>query len=358
MVGEEVRENNLPGAQACFIFDSKDAQYGGLSVCRAAVEVSGPESIHGAQKIGLIYRIYAKTNEARQKLIEKGLTINNTHVSVLHTNPFTSRGAGEKQTVRVIVRDIPWSVSSKEIVTQLEKLGAVPRSKLFNEHYRETEGPDKGKLTSFLTGQRFLYIDIPTKPLPRSFQVSNFTGRLYHFGQQKKTDVSETKTSHGEGEANVWETNTTKTQSLSQKDHDKEREKEEQQRRIQTENNNDCEAAGEGDPQQNEKDMETGDEKTKRQANIKSFLDRSRQMTRGRTGSLDSYRPRSGSKRRGTDKERERLPKSKSRRTNNRSPSGDREGQGGVEIEHRVGGQDKLADFFAKIQAETEDYDE
>ncbi|MCP3933216.1 MAG: hypothetical protein GY705_29450 [Bacteroidetes bacterium] len=336
MVGEEQRDSGVPGIPACFIFDSKDAPFDGLNVCRAAVEVSGPGSIHGAQKIGLIYRIYAKTIEARQTLIEKGLNLNNTHVSVLHANPFLTRGEGDRETVRVTVRDIPWSVSSSEIVSQIEKFGAAPRSRLFNEHYRETEGPEKGKLTSFLTGHRFIYIDKPTNPLPRSIKVGIFTGRLYHFGQPKKTDLSVTQTKHREDNENVW-TKQNKTRTQDQVNGDKEIENDKDMGQDQNENNSECEE-GEVVEGQNEieKEIEAEDGKKTRQADITSFIDRSRRMARRRTGSLDSgaTRPRSGSKRRGTDKGRERAPKAKSRRTQkDRSPSRDSEEQGLGEFE-------------------------
>ena len=50
------------------------------------------------------------------------------------------------------------------------------RSSLINEKIRNKDG----KLTRFLTGRRFVFVNIPERPLERTVKIGGFTARLYH----------------------------------------------------------------------------------------------------------------------------------------------------------------------------------
>ena len=171
----------LLGAPACFIFDSDSNPIDGLKLCIAGERVSGKGTIVGAQKMGKIFRIYPKTNTAREALIIHGIEYNSTHLPVLTNNPFVDTG---KTSVRAIIGNVPLSVSNTEIFDSFSSIeGVKTRSKLFYEGYRNEDKT----LTSFKTGRRFIYIDTPKKPLPRFFQVGSWKATLYHYGQKEKS---------------------------------------------------------------------------------------------------------------------------------------------------------------------------
>ena len=171
----------LLGAPTCFIFDSDLNPIDGLQLCIAGERVSGRGTIIGAQKMGKIFRIYPKTNSAREALIIHGIEYNSTHLTVLTNNPFIDTG---RTSVRAIIGNVPLSVSNTEILDSFSAIeGDHSRSKLYYEGYRNEDKT----LTSFKTGRRFIYIDTPKKPLPRFFQVGSWKATLYHFGQKDKS---------------------------------------------------------------------------------------------------------------------------------------------------------------------------
>ena len=91
---------------------------------------------------------------------------------------------------KVWISDIPISVDGKDIDTALVKLGCVLRSSLINEKIRNKDG----KLTRFLTGWRFVFVNIPERPLERTVKIGGFTARLYH-KEQPRADPQRTTVS-------------------------------------------------------------------------------------------------------------------------------------------------------------------
>ena len=69
-----------------------------------------------------------------------------------------------------------------EIRNLLERLGYIIRSPLVSERARNKDG----KLTRFLTGRRFLFIEIPSSPSQRSVEVGPFRATLYHTEMKSK----------------------------------------------------------------------------------------------------------------------------------------------------------------------------
>ena len=60
------------------------------------------------------------------------------------------------------------------------KLGGKPRSALFMERDRD----DSGQLTRWLTGRRFMYIEVPPAPLPPRAILGPFKPTIFHFEQK------------------------------------------------------------------------------------------------------------------------------------------------------------------------------
>ena len=154
-----------------------------------AEKVSGTETILGAQEIRGLWRVYPLTRTARNKLLIENLTLRQKTVLVYDKNPFIVRGGnGEEVPVtKVWISDIPISVDEKDIETALDRIRCVLRSSLINEKIRNKDG----KLTRFLTGRRFVFVNIPERPLERTVKIGGFTARLYH-KEQPRADPQQT----------------------------------------------------------------------------------------------------------------------------------------------------------------------
>ena len=165
-----LRQRDLPGRHT--------DRYDALNICLAAERVSGKETIHGAQSIKGLWRIYPLSRNARETLLLEGLEIGGQSLSLHARNPFIlNNDTGiEVPTTKVWVSDIPISVENDDIESALVRVGCVLRSKLIMEKMRTKEGT----LTRFVTGRRFAFINLPSKPLDRFFKVGGFTARLFY----------------------------------------------------------------------------------------------------------------------------------------------------------------------------------
>ena len=132
-------------------------QYTVRELSAAVEKTSGYNSIIGAQKIGGLWRIYPKSADNRAMLLLKGTEIRNLTVNPFDKNPYivkTSDGEKEMQTTKVIIGNLPISYSNDKIERKLVQLGYELQSKLMMERDRD----ERGSLTRWLTGRRFVYI--------------------------------------------------------------------------------------------------------------------------------------------------------------------------------------------------------
>ena len=141
----------------------------------AAEKVTGFGNVDGAQRIGALWRICPKTMQGRMDLLTKGLVLRGLCVEVKDKNPFiVTSDSGEQReipSVRLTVGNIPLSVSNEEILQTIEKVpGLKTRSRLMDERARDSSG----KLSHFKTGRRFIYINAPTNPLPKTMKIGIF----------------------------------------------------------------------------------------------------------------------------------------------------------------------------------------
>lgn len=176
------------GVPACFIFgDQISKETTGYKLSVACDKSIGPHGgIDGCQFLNGLWRLYPLTEKARQALLTNGITIDRRHIPVIGTNPKIVDGPGES--VKLIIGKIPLSLSNSEIEKALAEMDNVKvRSKLFYEHYRDEDG----KLTSYKSGRRFVYIDKPISPLPKSIDIVKWKASLYHFGQKKIVAASD-----------------------------------------------------------------------------------------------------------------------------------------------------------------------
>ena len=163
----------------------RDKPYSVHEICAAAEKTSGYNTIIGAQRIGGLWRIYPRTMDSRTTLLLKGLEIRHHTVNLFDRNPFivlTTQGEREAPTTKLIIGNLPISYSSDEIERKLVQIGCEPHSKLLMERDRD----EKGGLTRWLTGRRFVCIKIPVRPLPEKINIGPATATLYH-QEQKQT---------------------------------------------------------------------------------------------------------------------------------------------------------------------------
>ncbi|KAL8621862.1 hypothetical protein ACOMHN_046066 [Nucella lapillus] len=172
-----ILNNQLPA------FDEKN--FTTAEICVAVEKTSGYETIEGAQR-RILWRIYPRSSEARQILLLQGFAIRHVRVEVKDRNPFvvtTADGEREIEATKLIINNVPLSYSDEDILKTIKKIDVNIRSKLIHERDRDSNG----KLTRWKTGRRFLYIDIPAKPLPKQVEMGPFKVSIYH-KEQKRMD--------------------------------------------------------------------------------------------------------------------------------------------------------------------------
>lgn len=155
-----------------------------LELCLAAERVSGRETIMGAQEIRGLWRIYPTNRTARTKLLIEGMAVRGHTVTLYDKNPFVLRGQGgaEAPATKLFISNLPLSVSDADIESALIRVGCVMRSNITRERMRDRDG----KLTRFYTGRRFIFINVPDKPLDKTLKVGGFLTNVYHKEQPKK----------------------------------------------------------------------------------------------------------------------------------------------------------------------------
>jgi len=177
-----ITQRSLPG--------ESDRPYTVSEVCGACEKKTGYGSILGAQKLGSLWRIYPTKEAARTNLLLSGVSLRGCLVTLCDKNPFvvqTRDGEREIQTTKVTIGGLPISFSNEDIEAMLAKLGAVARSALFMERDRDSSGG----LTRWLTGRRFMYIEVPAKPLPAKVDLASFKATIYHAEQKQQPKLQQ-----------------------------------------------------------------------------------------------------------------------------------------------------------------------
>ena len=129
----------------------------GLEIKRA-VEASLGNDVEIAciQKVNGIWRIILWSRKDRNNLVQKGISIRGHAITVYSTNPLLIEG---KETVKLIIGNILYSISDEEVTKSLKKLQLTLGSEIQNERYRDEDG----KLLETETGRRFVYIPEPSE---------------------------------------------------------------------------------------------------------------------------------------------------------------------------------------------------
>ena len=166
-------------------------QLGTIQLCEACEQVSGPETMIGAQQIKGLWRLYPASVTAREKIIAEGVILDGLHYDVYAKNPFQVNGPNGFRipVTKLWISDIPLSIAEKDIETMLNRIGAKLQSRLVFERARYSYGA----LARFLTGRRYVFITIPDDPLPKEASVGFLTCKLYYKEQPRDVDPDDLK---------------------------------------------------------------------------------------------------------------------------------------------------------------------
>lgn len=119
------------------------------------------------------------TKEGRDKLLLQGIDVDDQHVSVHDSNPY-SKGleAPDDKSLKITICGVPLSVHDSAVFEMLSILKVSPKTEMF---YEKLEILKQKKMTSVLNGNRFLYIEPipPNTHLPRN----EYCAGLFHQDQ-------------------------------------------------------------------------------------------------------------------------------------------------------------------------------
>ena len=104
-------------------------------------------------------------------------------MSLLPKNPFTLQDQNsEKPATKLWVGNVPLSVDDNVIETALKKLGC----EMWSTVRKELAQDKNGKLTNWEMGRWFIFITVPTTPLPKMCTMGIFSAELYHRETKEK----------------------------------------------------------------------------------------------------------------------------------------------------------------------------
>ena len=153
-----------------------------MDLCRAITHTVQPTKLEGVQKIQNLWRIYLKDKQARLELTVKPLVVNGQQVQLLDQNPnvtFSGSGVAAQRKDKLTIKNLSLSVSNDEIVKFLEEKGTTLASPV---RYGLIRG-EEGHLTSYKSGDRFVFVDPFDPPLPKEQNIGIFKCVVLYHGK-------------------------------------------------------------------------------------------------------------------------------------------------------------------------------
>ena len=172
----------------CYL-DTKDIFFGRnnfhnslstIEVCDSVNEVIHTSFIEGAQELQRgIWYLYLKDNASRLTLVTAGINIRGRHVQIHDSVPNTRDSSQLSE--KIYIRNLPLDVENKYIEQYLVQYGVALKSDAKDSFARREDGT----LTSFKTGERFIYAQHPVYPvLPQRTKIAGFPVTLFHQSQK------------------------------------------------------------------------------------------------------------------------------------------------------------------------------
>ena len=151
------------------------------TVARAVIRVVHRDSLDGVQRIGQLWRLYLKTAVSRLELLaRRSILIQGSTVPLYEQNPFKTRQISPEDIKdKLTIKNLPLSVSNKEVASMLADKGVVLSSNVKYAFMRD----EHGGLTSIKNGDRFVCCQPFETPLPRQQKICGFPCLLFHHGK-------------------------------------------------------------------------------------------------------------------------------------------------------------------------------
>ena len=165
----------------------------GLDICIALEDIAGKDTVDCVQRMGDLFRVYTKSESAREELLINGFCYNNVSVTLLGRNPFQVRDEMVRST-KLIIGGVPMSVADSEVERALLDLQVEMLSNIKYETYRNAEG----KWTHFKTGRRFVYIKLPPLNLKPFVNIGLWKASLYYREQIRPQTRSPVDNTNGQ----------------------------------------------------------------------------------------------------------------------------------------------------------------
>ena len=167
--------------------DVADPNITPYAMCTALINVIGSSKLEGVQKVNNIWRLYVKDKVSRLELCCKQKRwIGSRQVPLYDQNPNSSRqpvSSGPRNLPqsndKLTVKHLPLSVSNEEIKHMLEENGVSLRSSIRYGMIRDSDG----HLTSYKSGDRFVYVKPFSPPLLRKQQIGFLSCTVIHHGK-------------------------------------------------------------------------------------------------------------------------------------------------------------------------------
>jgi ribA/ribD-fused uncharacterized protein len=170
-----------------------------IELCNAITNVIHTSKLVGVQRINNLWRIYLKDKAARIELcVKESIVLGGTRVQLYDQNPMRVYEGGDvskQQLDKLTIKNLPLSVSNTEITKLLEEKKVILKSAIQYGLVRDK----LGQLTSYMSGDRFMYVQPYDTPLPTKQQVGNFQCLILHHGKMVKCAACG-KTGHKIGE--------------------------------------------------------------------------------------------------------------------------------------------------------------
>ena len=125
-------------------------------VCSAMEKVIDCANITGCQKIRNVWRLYVKSENARQTLLQHGINVMFQHIDLYDDNPASTQYQNRiLQPIKIMIKDIPMSYTNNSIKESLQKQKLKFTLNMMSSKLRDRDG----NLTNYFNGDRFAFVD-------------------------------------------------------------------------------------------------------------------------------------------------------------------------------------------------------
>lgn len=140
-----------------------------------------PHHVRGAQKKGGIWMIWMRSDQAREHILKKIVTIrfNDRNIELHDENPFTTSGNPSE---KIVFKDLPMHLSGTDVIKHLEE--NYPHIVIRSEAILSRIPSRNNNLSKFYNGDRIVYAKEGFFPvLPKETNISGAPCKIWHPNQ-------------------------------------------------------------------------------------------------------------------------------------------------------------------------------